>query len=108
MAAWTRGRDAYEVMQALQAEGVPSGAVQNAEDLNERDPQAADRGVFFEMDHPVIGPARFEGTPIHFSSMGQDNWRSAPLLGEDNEYVFKQIVGVSDSEYDQLQAEAVI
>jgi crotonobetainyl-CoA:carnitine CoA-transferase CaiB-like acyl-CoA transferase len=108
VAAWTRGRDAYEVMQALQAEGVPSGAVQNAEDLNERDPQAADRGVFFEMDHPVIGPARFEGTPIHFSSMGQDNWRSAPLLGEDNEYVFKQFVGVSDSEYDELQAEAVI
>jgi crotonobetainyl-CoA:carnitine CoA-transferase CaiB-like acyl-CoA transferase len=108
LAAWTSGRDAYEIMQTLQAEGVPSGAVQNAEDLNERDPQTADRGVFFEMDHPVIGPARFEGTPIHFSSMKQDNWRSAPLLGEDNDFVFKQIVGLSDSEYDQLQAAAVI
>ena len=37
-----------------------------------------------------------------------DNWRSAPLLGEDNEYVFKQIVGVSDDEYDELEAEGVI
>ena len=51
----------------LQAHGVPAGAVQNAEDLNERDPQIAHRGVFFEMDHPVIGPARFEGNPFHLS-----------------------------------------
>jgi crotonobetainyl-CoA:carnitine CoA-transferase CaiB-like acyl-CoA transferase len=56
----------------------------------------------------VIGPARFEGTPIQFSSMGQDNWRSGPLLGEDNEYVFKDIVGVTDEEYGELQAEGVI
>ncbi len=43
------------------------GAVQNAEDLNETDPQIAHRGVFFEMDHPVIGRARFEGNPFTFS-----------------------------------------
>jgi crotonobetainyl-CoA:carnitine CoA-transferase CaiB-like acyl-CoA transferase len=95
-------------MELLQRHGVPAGAVQNAEDLNERDPQVAARGVFFEMDHPVIGEARFEGTPIRFSDTEQDNWRSGPLLGEDNEYVFKQLVGVPDDEYDELQAEGVI
>ena len=40
--------------------------------------------------------------------MAQDNWRSAPLLGEDNDYVFKGIVGVADDEYDELAAEGVI
>jgi crotonobetainyl-CoA:carnitine CoA-transferase CaiB-like acyl-CoA transferase len=108
LAAWTRDQENYRVMELLQARGVPAGAVQNAQDLNERDPQVAHRGVFFEMDHPVIGRARFEGTPIRFSSMAQDNWRSGPLLGEDNEYVFKTMVGVSDAEYDDLQSEGVI
>jgi crotonobetainyl-CoA:carnitine CoA-transferase CaiB-like acyl-CoA transferase len=108
LAAWTKERDRYDVMELLQANGVPAGAVQNAEDLNERDPQIAHRKVFFEMDHPVIGPARFEGTPIQFSSMAQDNWRSAPLLGEDNQYVFQDIAGVGDDEYQQLQVEGVI
>ena len=51
-------------IELLQSHGVPAGAVQNAEDLNERDPQVAHRGVFFEMDHPVIGEARFEGNPF--------------------------------------------
>jgi crotonobetainyl-CoA:carnitine CoA-transferase CaiB-like acyl-CoA transferase len=108
LAEWTRHLSAHEVTERLQAVGVPAGAVQNAEDLNERDPQVAHRQVFFEMDHPVIGPARFEGTPIHFSSIGQDNWRSGPLLGEDNEYVFKEIVGLSEGEYEELQNEKVI
>jgi len=105
---WTAGRDPVETTELLQSHGVPAGTVQNAQDLNERDPQVAHREVFFEMDHPVIGEARFEGTPIHFDHLGQDNWRSGPLLGEDNEYVFKQIVGVSDEEYDELQAEGVL
>jgi crotonobetainyl-CoA:carnitine CoA-transferase CaiB-like acyl-CoA transferase len=108
LAEWSRDRDPAEATVLLQSSGVPAGTVQNAQDLNERDPQVAARGVFFEMDHPVIGEARFEGTPIRFDDLGQDNWRSGPLLGEDNEYVFKQIVGVSDDEYDELLAEGVL
>ncbi len=92
---WTRRLEPHEATRRLQARGVRAGTVQNAEDLTEHDPQAAHREVFFELDHPVIGPARFEATPLHFSAMAQDNWRSAPLLGEDNEYVFKELLGVS-------------
>ena len=108
LAAWTRQRDRHEIAELLQADGVPAGAVQNAEDLNETDPQIAHRGVFFEMDHPVIGRARFEGNPFTFSRTTPDNWRSAPLLGEDNAYVFKEIVGIDDDEYERLAAEGVI
>jgi crotonobetainyl-CoA:carnitine CoA-transferase CaiB-like acyl-CoA transferase len=108
VAAWTCGHDRFELTELLQARGVPAGAVQDAEDLNERDPQVAARGVFFEMDHPVIGPARFEGNPMRFSSAVQDDWRSAPLLGEDNDYVFKEIVGMPDDELAELAAEGVI
>lgn len=105
---WTRERSAQRAMEDLQRNAVRAGAVQTAEDLNEFDPQIANRGLFFELDHPVIGPARFEGTPIHFSETRPDNWRSGPLLGEDNEYVLKHIVGVDDTEFDELKAEGVI
>jgi crotonobetainyl-CoA:carnitine CoA-transferase CaiB-like acyl-CoA transferase len=108
VAEWTGEHDRFELTELLQARGVPAGAVQDARDLDESDPQVAAREVFFEMDHPVIGPARFEGNPMRFSSLDQDSWRSAPLLGEDNEHVFKRIVGVADDEYDELAAEGVI
>jgi len=105
---WTRGQDCHDVMHALQMLGVPAGAVQNAQDLNEVDPQIAHRGLFFEMDHPVIGEARFEGEAMKFSRTGPDNWRSAPLLGEDNRYVYRDILGYTDAEIDTLEAEGVI
>jgi crotonobetainyl-CoA:carnitine CoA-transferase CaiB-like acyl-CoA transferase len=108
LAAWTAERDRHEIMELLQRHGVPAGAVQDARDLNERDPQVAGRDVFFEMDHPVIGPARFESMPARFSRTRADHWRSAPLLGEDNAYVFKHIVGMADDEFDELSAEGVI
>ncbi len=108
MAAWTKAFDRYDLMHRLQAAGIAAGAVQTAEDTNDHDPQIAARSLFFELDHPVIGPARFEGTPIQFSRTIQENWRSAPLLGEDNEHVLKTILGVGDDEYGALESEGVI
>jgi crotonobetainyl-CoA:carnitine CoA-transferase CaiB-like acyl-CoA transferase len=101
--AWTSLQDRYEATDLLQGRGVPAGAVQNAQDLIERDPQVASRGLFFELDHPVIGVADFEGTPITFSSIRQDNWRSAPLVGEDNDYVFRELLGLSEDEIAKLE-----
>ncbi len=104
---WTSVRDPHAVMARLQSHGVRSAAVQNPQDLNEVDPQLAHRGVFFEMDHPVIGPARFEGFPARMSGEGPDHWRSAPLVGEDNDHVFGQILGLDRSELDELSAVGV-
>ena len=108
ISGWTRQRDRHEITKLLQDAGVRAGAVQNAEDLNETDPQLEHRGVFFELDHPVIGEARFEGVPIRFAKMSADNWRSGPLLGEDNEFVFRELLGVSADEYAELASSGVI
>jgi len=108
LSEWTRSRGPHEVMHLLQRAGVCAGAVQDARDLNETDPQVAHYDLFFELDHPVIGPARFEGTPIRFSRIEQDNWRSAPLLGEDNSYVFTEVLGLSQDEVRELAAAGAI
>jgi crotonobetainyl-CoA:carnitine CoA-transferase CaiB-like acyl-CoA transferase len=105
---WTAGRDRHEVMYLLQSRQVRAAAVQTAEDLNEVDPQTAHRGTFFEMDHPVIGPARFEGFPAIMSGQGPDHWRSAPLLGEDNDFVFGELLGLDPDEIGRLREEGVI
>ena len=108
LSEWTGARTPHEVMHHLQAAGVAAGALQDAEDLNETDPQTAHRGTFFELDHPVIGPARFEGSPVLFSHTQQDNWRSAPLLGEDNHYVYTTMLGLTDDEVTDLTEQGII
>ncbi len=108
LGSWTAGRDKHAITDLLQGASVTAGAVQDPRDLDETDPQIAARGTFFDLDHPVIGPARFEGTPIAFSETVQENWRSAPLLGEDNHYVFGEVLGLSDDELAELEAEGAI
>jgi crotonobetainyl-CoA:carnitine CoA-transferase CaiB-like acyl-CoA transferase len=108
VAEWTRRRTDRDAMELLQSAGVAAGALQNAEDVNEWDPQLEARGTFFDLDHPVIGEARFEGTPITFSRTTQQTWRSAPLLGEDNHYVFGDLLGLSAQEIAELESDGVI
>jgi crotonobetainyl-CoA:carnitine CoA-transferase CaiB-like acyl-CoA transferase len=108
LAEATRPWDRHELMHRLQAVGVAAGAVQDAEDVNERDPQMAHRNIFFELDHPVIGEARFEGVPFTATSFTADHWRSAPLLGEDNVYVFGQLLGLPEDEVLELVESGVI
>ncbi len=91
LAAWTaraRPHDVMELLQAAACRPAPCRTPRTSTSATRRSPTA---GVFFEMDHPVIGPARFEGNPMPFSRTAPDNWRSAPLLGEDNDYVFRDI-----------------
>jgi crotonobetainyl-CoA:carnitine CoA-transferase CaiB-like acyl-CoA transferase len=108
LAEWTKRRDRHEVMHLLQSFGVRAAAVQDAEDASESDPQIAHRGLFFELDHPVIGKARFEGVPFRCRSLAPAHWRSAPLLGEDNGYVFGQLLGLHDEEIDALAESGAI
>lgn len=105
---WTRARTRHEAMELLQAAGVRAGAVQTSEDVNERDPQIAFRGTFFELDHPVIGPARFEGVPFQASNFAPENWRSGPLLSEDSRFVFGELLGRPADELDDFLERGVI
>ena len=108
LSTWTRQIGKHEAMRLLQAAGVAAGAAQTPEDLNENDDQLAARGIFFEMDHPVIGWGRFEGNPMKMSRILPDNWRSAPLLGEDNNYVFGEVLGMGSAEIEDLRERGII
>ena len=98
IAAWTRTQQAEELMQQLQGAGVPAGVVQTPEDLR-NDPQLEHRGHYWMLDHPTMGHRAYDGPSFRLSETPGELTKAAPLLGEDNEYVYKNIVGMSDEEY---------
>jgi len=110
--AWTSARDRYEVMDALQAVGVPAGAVQDAADRLERDPQLAARGHFTTMANAEVPPLPLEGVPVHMSATpphtGGRIRRAPPLLGEDTEAVLGELLGLGAGEVAALAAEGVL
>ncbi|MCY4618546.1 MAG: CoA transferase [Chloroflexi bacterium] len=98
IADWTRTQQAEDLMQRLQSAGVPAGVVQTPEDLRS-DPQLAHRGHFWMLDHPTMGHRAYDGPSFRLSETPAELTKAAPLLGEDNESVYKDIVGMSDEEY---------
>jgi benzylsuccinate CoA-transferase BbsF subunit len=107
VATWTIELTPEEVMSLMQSAGVAAGVVATGEDLMERDPQLRHRRLFRELDHPEIG--KYHGVTPAFAFSGYPaEIERAPLLGEHNEHVLKDILGMSDEEVDELVREEVI
>lgn len=104
---WTGEHTAEEVMSLLQAEGVASGVVQNAGDLA-NDPQLKARGFFIELDHPELGRTVSEATPVRLSATPAKYERAAPIRGQDNDYVYGQLLGMSKAELARLRKLGII
>ena len=78
--------------------------VQNAEDLA-NDPHLLDQDYFMKTQHPTLGKAVSDRSPIRFiQDSSTDPYpdvdlRAAPLLGEANEYVYMDLLGMTEQEY---------
>jgi len=103
--AWTEGMEAREVMEILQAHGVPAGVANNGRDLGE-DPQLKHDGYFTRLSHPEMGEVDYAPHSISFSRSPQAIKRS-PCLGEHTEEICRDILGMGAREFDRLKSEGV-
>ncbi len=103
---WTRARDRDFVANALAGQGIAAAPSRNAEDLF-YDPHLRARGAWIEIDHPELGRRLVAGPPWKMSG-GEVEARHAPLLGEHNDYVFRELLGMTEAELDALQRDRVI
>jgi len=106
---WSSQHDHYEVMEILQKAGVPAGAVLNMKEIH-LDPHFLERGFFEVVDHGKgIGKRPIpQQIPAKFSGIESFVPRRAPRFGQDNEYVFCTLLGMSKEELRRLEEEKVL
>ncbi|MBW1782778.1 MAG: CoA transferase [Deltaproteobacteria bacterium] len=104
---WTRGRDSYELMERLQSVGIAATPTLSSKGLF-KDPHVRDRGVFLQVEHPVVGKDWVIAPPWRLSETPAQIKRHGPLLGEHNAYVFGELLGMSLEEIKRLEDEKVI
>jgi len=104
---FTRKLSKYAVMEALQKYDLVAAAVQQNEDIVEYDPQLSFRGLFETVQHPLLGERLVEGVPIKMSQSSPFIRKSAPLMGEDNDFVLKEILDYSNEEIELLDTQGV-
>ncbi len=105
--AWTRERDAHEIMALLQNVGVPCGVVQNGADLVQ-DPHLQARGFLVEQENLRVGRVILPGFPLRFAnSSTRPNWEF-PALGRDNEAVLGNLLGYSQETISRLGRDGLL
>ncbi len=107
IAAWARGMDAHEAMQALQDAGVAAGVAQRPTDLL-HDPAYVSRGFWQELDRAVVGPKPHPTTAWRFNGERGPLHRPSPLLGEHNQQILGGILGLGEDELAELEAAGII
>jgi benzylsuccinate CoA-transferase BbsF subunit len=106
LAAWTATKDDYDLAQQLQAHGVAAAPVLNVSDLL-NDPHYRARKTFIEVTHPLGFKETIYGAYVKMSDSTPDV-QPGPTIGRDNDYVFKNLLGLTPEEYERLVADEVI
>lgn len=112
LAAWTATCERYDLMARLQARGIAAGVVQKSADRFARDEQLRSRGYFVKLPHSEIGEWPVDGFPARMASapafVGGLTGRGAPMLGEDNERIYREVLGIESAELEALKAEGAV
>ena len=104
---WTRDKDARALMSQLQDAGVPAGVVQSQADLWE-DPQIAHRQFFQWKEHAECGPMPYDGLAYQLSQTPGAIRMPQALVGQHNQEILSEALGMSQAEVDALLAEGVL
>ena len=95
-------------MRQCQAAGIIAAVVQSAEDRVEYDPQLQHREMFPIIDHADLGECPYEGYPPKLSRTPAFVHGRAPTLAEHNQYVYGELLGMSETERAGLRERGVI
>ena len=107
VASWTRQRSAQEITELLQAQKVAAMPVMNIEDQF-ADPHLQERQFYVDIEHPHVGAEWLYGMPWLLSDTPGGVRAPAPLLGQHNDFLLRQLLGLSSEDLRRMEAEGVI
>ena len=98
----TGGRNNIELFELLQSNGVIAGHLIHEEHAY-NDPHLNSRDFFVEVKHPEAGTHLYPSTAFKMSKIPFEVRKPPVRLGEDNEYIYKDVLGFTEKEYIALE-----
>ena len=100
---WTADKDPIALFHMLQKEGVVAGPVMHEPHVY-ADPHLKERGFFVPINHPEIGTHLYPSTTFQMSRTPFLVRKPPVRLGEDNDYIYRDVLKLTEEEYDHLKA----
>jgi crotonobetainyl-CoA:carnitine CoA-transferase CaiB-like acyl-CoA transferase len=107
LTGWFAHQDLDEAVERLIAAGIPAGIAQDPR-LQSTHPRHVAARFFEDVETYEAGTLPIARQPFRFSRVETWNTHSAPTLGQDNDYVLRDLLGLSDDEIAELEEEGVV
>jgi formyl-CoA transferase len=107
IARWTAGQKTHAVLQLMDVHGVPAGQIYRAPEMLE-DPHFAEREAIVSVPHPQFGKIRMQNVVPKLSATPGGIRAPSPALGEHNDAVYLDLLGLPPERYAALKATRVI
>jgi crotonobetainyl-CoA:carnitine CoA-transferase CaiB-like acyl-CoA transferase len=104
---WTMQHSKMEIMEKCQAAGCPITAVFTIAEAAEQ-PHLAARDYFVDMEHPELGRLKNLGAPFKLPACPGGPIAAAPLLGQHNDEIYGEILGLDTAQLAQLKSDGTI
>ena len=105
---WSTTVTAEEAYDAINAAGVPASPINDLYQISHDPHVVEDRQMFIPVKHPVIGDMRVNGNPVKLLDMMPEVVTCAPALGQHNEEIYGQLLGLDKEQLEALAEDHVI
>ena len=105
---WSTTVTAEEAYDAINAAGVPASPINDLHQISHDPHVVEDRQMFIPVKHPVIGDMRVNGNPVKLLDMMPEVVTCAPALGQHNEEIYGQLLGLDKEQLETLAEDHVI
>jgi formyl-CoA transferase len=107
IADWSRGVPTDALLHSLHAAGVPAGLIYRVPEML-ADPHFAARDAIVSVPHPDFGELRMQNVAPKLSQTPGGIRKPSPQLGEDNDAVYRELLGLSAARLDELRRDGTI
>jgi crotonobetainyl-CoA:carnitine CoA-transferase CaiB-like acyl-CoA transferase len=104
---WTRDHDKTDLAARLQEAGVPAAPVLGGAEIAASDAMRA-AGMIAELDHPRVGRRSYSVAGFRLDRTPGGTRRAAPLFGEHNDMVLRDLLGYDDTRIAALRSSGAI
>lgn len=105
---WSTTVTAAKAYDAINAAGVPASLINDLHQISHDPHVVEDRQMFIPVKHPVIGDMRVNGNPVKLLDMMPEVVTCAPALGQHNEEIYGQLLGLDKEQLEALAKDHVI
>jgi crotonobetainyl-CoA:carnitine CoA-transferase CaiB-like acyl-CoA transferase len=101
IAGWTVSFEAQALEELLRGVGVPVHRALDCSDIMD-DPQLKTRDYIAYLEHPRLGSVPYERSRMRFSRTPATVKMAWPQIGEHNDYVLRELLGLNDEDITDL------